>query len=97
MTSEASRIEIAGGHEHRRENPNGNVFHFGCFREAPGCAQVGAPSRYFAWFSGYDWQISNCRACRAHLGWRFGGNSDHFFGLILSQLVSLEDDGPSVH
>ena len=57
ITSENQKISMRGKTEHTFFNPQGNVFHIGCFKEAPGCKAVGLPSSEFSWFSGYAWQI----------------------------------------
>ncbi|TMB09656.1 MAG: hypothetical protein E6J65_28725 [Deltaproteobacteria bacterium] len=56
------------------------------FSEAPGCAEVSSPSPYWSWFPGCAWQVSVCRSCSAHLGWRFTG-ADRFYGLIVGRLT----------
>lgn len=92
ITDEKQRMAMDGTHQHTFFNPNGHVFHIGCFRRAPGCAAVGIPSGEFTWFAGHLWQIALCAGCRLHLGWRFAHTSDStsFWGLILNRLVSKE-------
>lgn len=68
-------------------NPAGIVYRIGCFREAPGCAEVGGESAYWSWFPGYTWQIVVCAACTEHLGWRFRADDSTFWGLILARLA----------
>lgn len=94
ITGERARAEIAGAHEHRKENPAGLVFRIGCFRAAPGCAPHGVAVAEHTWFAGYTWQIALCGGCQAHLGWRFLAReqADGFYGLILDRLV--EEAGP---
>lgn len=86
VTRSAERIAKGSAHRHTFANPSGIVFEIGCFRDAPGCEAVGAPSTEFTWFAGYAWQIGVCAACRIHLGWRFSA-ADRFFGLILDRLI----------
>jgi hypothetical protein len=86
ITTDAERCAVDGAHEHRRVNPHGYRYHFGCFRAAPGCGRIGAPSSEHTWFSGCAWRIAVCGGCGKHLGWEFSG-ADRFFGLILAKLV----------
>jgi hypothetical protein len=87
ITKEDQKTSMRGKTEHTFFNPQGNVFHIGCFKEAPGCMAVGLPSYEFSWFSGYAWQIICCSSCQEHLGWIFlQGLESHFFGLILVRL-----------
>lgn len=92
VTSTAARIDVAGAHRHERVNPGGYAFTIGCFRMAPGCTAVGLPSSDFAWFPHYDWQVGLCRACRAHLGWRFSSANHEFYGLRLDAVVEAENE-----
>lgn len=87
ITDEKSAIEIDGTHRHTCTNPAGLTFTIGCFDEAPGCTQAGAPTGEFTWFPGYRWSIALCIRCRKHLGWVFLGSADRFYGLILSELI----------
>ena len=75
-----------------RVNPSGVDFHVGCFEPAPGCITEGAPTLYWTWFPGCAWQLALCRACHAHLGWRFTGEQT-FWGLILDRLVEEANEG----
>lgn len=78
---------VEGGHEHTVFNPAGQVFRIVCFQEAPGVQAVGPASRHFTWFRGFVWRIGVCRACAAHLGWRYEAEGKpFFFGLIRSTL-----------
>jgi hypothetical protein len=89
ITHEDQRIAISSSHRHRFINPHGLVFQIGCFASAPGCAQVGAATEEWTWFSGYAWQVALCRSCGIHLGWRYRNSSGNgFYGLILDRLVS---------
>jgi hypothetical protein len=87
VTRHRERIDVDGAHEHRRTNPAGYHFHFGCFRAAQGCTTQGAASREHTWFAGYAWRIANCANCLAHLGWRYERAAGGFFGLILERLA----------
>lgn len=87
LTTDGERIELDGAHEHTRINPHGYVFHFGCFRAAPGCATLGVPTTEDTWFRGYAWRFAHCRGCGMHLGWRFDGEAGGFFGLVLDRLI----------
>ncbi len=87
VTTEAERIAIDGQHVHRRTNPAGIDFEFGCFAAAPGAEIVGEPTAEFSWFAGYAWTYSLCGACATHLGWHFEGAGPSFHGLILVRLM----------
>lgn len=87
ISSDSERIDVAGAHSHTCVNPHGTVYRIGCFSAAPGCSAIGTHSIQYSWFKGYSWQVTLCRHCQEHLGWRFRG-SDVFFGLILKRLVS---------
>jgi len=87
VTRHAEGMEVDGAHEHRRVNPAGYRYHFGCFRAAPGCTTQGAASEEHTWFPGYAWRIANCASCLGHLGWRYERGADGFYGLILERLA----------
>ena len=89
VTRQDERIQVHGGHEHRFANPHGVHFRIACFREAGGCAAVGAATLEYTWFAGYAWRIALCAHCRAHLGWRFESAGEHFHGLIIDRLTSI--------
>ena len=89
ITSDSARISMNGQHVHTRMNPAGFEFTFDCFREAPGCRQVGAPSYEHTWFAGYCWQIAVCGGCGEHLGWLFH-NQNGFYGLIEDRLAEKQ-------
>ena len=89
VTHQDERIAVAGGHEHRCANPHGLSFRIGCFRDAAGCAAVGAATIEYTWFQGYAWRIAVCAHCRAHLGWRFEADAERFHGLIVDRLTSI--------
>lgn len=86
ITAREEGISIAGRHVHRRVNPAGIAFVFGCFGAAPGAATLGVPTTEDAWFAGYAWSFALCRRCGEHLGWFFSGTEPSFFGLILDRL-----------
>ncbi|GAB7079328.1 cereblon family protein [Megalodesulfovibrio paquesii] len=86
VTSRDAAVEVSGRHAHVCCNPAGLVFEIRCFAMAKGCAAIGLPSSAFTWFARYSWQISVCRQCRAHLGWKFTGPTQ-FFGLIVDRLI----------
>jgi len=89
VSTSDQRIELAGAHEHRFENPVGIAFRIGCFRHAPGCRSVGEATLEWTWFSGHAWRVALCRQCGSHLGWGYGpgATGDAFFGLILDRLA----------
>jgi hypothetical protein len=96
VTTEAERIAIEGQHVHRRTNPSGIDFEFGCFGAASGAETVGEPTTDFSWFAGYAWIYSVCRSCTAHLGWHFEGAGPSFHALILDRLAR-EDSKTTWH
>ena len=82
------RIPVDGQWAHTFANPHGIVFQIVCFRQAAGCADIGAYTTEFTWFSGYAWRVAMCRACANHLGWRFHSlTDDDFYGLIVDHLI----------
>jgi hypothetical protein len=87
ITRADARGERAGGHAHHFTNSVGVEFDIGVFEEAPGCVLRGEATDAFTWFPGYVWTIACCANCDQHLGWRYDGASDRFFGLILAALV----------
>lgn len=94
VTSERHRTRVDQRHEHRCVNPEGIVFHIGCFRDAPGCRPWGRPTAEFTWFQGYVWDYALCGGCTGLLGWRFQSSEPAaFFGLILNRLASEETAG----
>lgn len=90
ITTNGRAISINGHHRHTFPNPLGLVFEIRCFEAAPGCRNHGTPTAEFSWFLGYLWQYALCSRCHTHLGWRFLGNSDSFFGLIETSLVERD-------
>ncbi len=89
VSTAGQRIEQAGSHAHRFENPAGIVFRIGCFRHAPGCRRAGEATHAWTWFPGHAWSMALCIKCGTHLGWSFGpgGAGDAFYGLILDRLA----------
>lgn len=87
VTDAGERCERAGAHEHRFTNPLGVVYDVGCFRAAPGCAPFGTPTGEHTWFPGFAWRVGLCAGCGEHLGWRFDGSGERFYGLILDRLA----------
>ncbi len=92
IAQSADAIEVGGLHAYTQVNPGGFIWNFRCFSRAAGCITVGPPSSEFAWFAGYDWQLSHCRGCDLHMGWLFRSNSDEFHGLISERIVETEQD-----
>ncbi|MEM7483489.1 MAG: cereblon family protein [Acidobacteriota bacterium] len=93
VTADEHRVAIEGRHVHRRTNPVGFEFGFGCFAEAPGVVAVGEATVEHSWFAGCTWRYSVCGRCGAHLGWLFEGGGPRFQGLILNRLE--EEEPPS--
>lgn len=87
ITRRRDAIEVDGAHEHTFRNPAGYSFHVLCFRAAPGCLTAGPPTAEATWFAGYAWSFAVCGECHEHLGWRYSGKADSFFGLIATRLV----------
>lgn len=76
---------VNASHLHKRQNPAGIHFVFGCFAAAPGCRVIGRPTLEHTWFAGCRWRLALCGSCGEHLGWAFA-NGKHFFGLIIDRL-----------
>lgn len=87
ITSPAERIQVQGSHRHTFSNPVGLLFQIGCFRRVKGCVNASPPEAEWSWFRGYAWQVVLCSACANHLGWRYTGQNDGFYGLILDKLM----------
>ena len=87
ITSPAERIEVQGSHRHTFSNPAGLLFQIGCFRRVKGCVDASPPEAEWSWFRGYVWQVVLCSACATHMGWRYTGPHDGFYGLILHRLM----------
>ena len=90
LTRAGFKIEKNGAHTHTFTNPHGLTFNLRCFSQAPGCAALGPAAMEYSWFAGYAWQIAICGNCRVHLGWKYYGATDTFYGLIREQLVEEE-------
>ena len=90
ITRESARIVLQGSHDHERENPAGQMFHFGCFVVAPGCSVSGSPTNEHSWFPGYSWCFAACSQCGTHLGWQFESQDHNFYGLILNRLSVMD-------
>jgi hypothetical protein len=88
VTREQDRLVVNGAHEHAFTNPHGIHYRIGCFRDAPGCSELGPATDEWTWFSGYRWRVAVCTSCGMHLGWTYHSLSDldRFFGLILARL-----------
>ena len=80
------RIEVRGSFVHTCTNPYGYLHHFGCHRDAPGCAISGPPHSADSWFTGFRWRLATCGNCDTHLGWLFERSGEHFYGLILDRI-----------
>ena len=94
ITSRADETPVAGSRVHRRTNPAGVSFTFGCFGAAPGTTVVGPATDEHSWFAGCVWSFALCGGCAEQLGWLFEG-ADRFYGLILDRLV--EEARPTHH
>lgn len=93
LAERAAPVVVSGRHVHERENPHGFSFRFGCFAGAPGTRLVGAPELAHSWFPGLPWQIALCGGCGVHVGWRWAGGAQRFFGLVLDR-VEIEAGEP---
>lgn len=91
ITSWALARAVDGHGVHQRTNPAGIAFEFGCFASAPGATTVGESTAEHTWFPGCTWCLALCLGCGTHLGWRFAGLGDSFFGLILQRLVESRE------
>jgi len=89
ITAAGQRIEVNGAHDHTFTNPEGIVFHIGCFARVQGCSFVGEPTGEWSWFAGYAWSVAYCAGCGLHLGWRYSSGDDAFHGLVLRSLSSV--------
>ncbi|GAB4347732.1 MAG: hypothetical protein Kow006_07780 [Gammaproteobacteria bacterium] len=88
VTHETHRIARSGAHRHTFANPLKISFTIGCFATAEGCAVTGEATTAHTWFAGYAWRIAVCGKCESHLGWRFEGDRELFFALILDRLTA---------
>ena len=86
LTDAKARREKDGAHRHDFVNPAGVAFRIACFRDAPGCIEVGEGETFWSWFSGYAWRHALCGKCAAHVGWSYRG-TDAFWGLIVDRIV----------
>ncbi len=86
ITSEDERVDVAGASVHRRVNPLGVEYEFGCFANAAGCSYLGGATEEHTWFAGYAWRIALCSGCQSHLGWLFRSPGRAFHGLITGRL-----------
>ena len=87
VARDRDRISLDGQETRAFVNPDGFEYVIAGFAQAAGCREVSGPSSYWSWFPGCAWQISICRSCRAHLGWRFSGQAA-FYGLSLDRLTA---------
>lgn len=88
------RIVVDGAHLHTFINPEGMIFKVRCFARAEGALGVGERSDHWTWFPGFSWQVALCRACTAHLGWRFAGESGTFVALIAERVIEQREPAP---
>jgi len=86
ITAAGAAIEIGGQTDHAFFNPAGVLFEIRCYTSAEGCVVHGDPTYEFTWFPGHAWRYATCASCGTHLGWRFSGDDQRFFGLILRLL-----------
>jgi hypothetical protein len=92
ITTTAAAIEVSGSHAHSFANPDGIAFRIGCFSDAHGLAKLDPSSTYWTWFPGYSWQVELCAHCREQLGWLYRSSEHAFHGLILDNLVEIEEE-----
>ncbi len=90
ITHGDARISVNGDHRHVCVNPSGIAYDIACFREAPGARVIGSRTDAFTWFEGWAWQLAECGACGAHLGWWFSRGEEGFAGLIDRRLTEGE-------
>jgi hypothetical protein len=87
ITSGRQRISVNGSHEHTFANPEGILFHIGCFGKVQGCLFHGEPTGQWSWFKGYLWRVTYCAGCGSHLGWCFSSGEHCFHGLVLRSII----------
>ena len=87
IAGESAVHEVGGKADHAFFNPAGQLFEIRCYDSAPGCLVRGEPTLEFTWFPGHAWRYALCGGCGTHLGWRFEGADDMFFGLIRPRLL----------
>lgn len=92
ITSTADRIDVNGSHEHTFVNPDNQRFLIGCFGRVTGLRCVGPSSMEFTWFASYSWQSEVCGGCRTFLGWLYRRGEHLFHGLVLSELIEVDDE-----
>lgn len=93
VTVETQAVTVHGRHVHRRRNPAGIEFEFGCFSDAAGAVSSGEPTLEFTWFPSHAWVYASCRRCNLHLGWFFDDGESGFYALILDRLTREEPQG----
>ncbi|HEY4883808.1 MAG TPA: cereblon family protein [Myxococcales bacterium] len=87
VARDGDRIPLDGVATRAFMNPDGFEYVIAGFTHATGCRDASEPSAYWSWFPGCSWQVCLCRACGAHLGWRFSGRAD-FYGLSVDRLTA---------
>ena len=91
ITATDQQIVKGGNHIHTFRNPTGVSFTIGCYKNTPGCRDVGEASTEWSWFDGYSWTICVCMKCSTHLGWSFEDDAKGcFYGLILDRLAEKQ-------
>tara|TARA_R110000782_G_scaffold13730_11_gene40315 strand:+ start:4577 stop:4978 length:402 start_codon:yes stop_codon:yes gene_type:complete len=85
ITELDAAIAINDAHVHVFSNPAGYTYTVHCFQSAPGCLTLGEGTAEHTWFSGYEWQITVCHACKEQLGWLFSKDRQ-FYALIADRL-----------
>ncbi len=83
ITSDTQRVSVVGAHEHTFSNPEGILFHIGCFGRVQGCQFRGVSTGQWSWFKGYQWRVTYCAECGLHLGWCFSSGEHVFHGFVL--------------
>jgi len=92
ITTTAAAIQVSGSHEYTFVNPDNDVFRIGCFADASGLKKYGPSTLEYTWFPGYAWQVELCGGCRNQLGWFYRSKDHGFHGLILDNLVEIEEN-----
>jgi hypothetical protein len=87
VARDRDRVPVDGASTRAYVNPDSAEYVIAGFADAQGCAEVSGPSSYWTWFPGCAWQVSVCRSCGVHLGWRFTGAA-RFHGLIVDRLTA---------
>jgi hypothetical protein len=91
VTHNSAMIAVDGSRTHVFTNPDGDRFRIGCFAEARGVFGVGPPTLEHTWFAGFTWQVELCARCQDQLGWLYRSGDAAFHGLILTQLLELDE------